>query len=149
MSDSRIETYKHIMEVQKLLHVMIKELMDRAEKHDQTKIVSPEVEYMDKYNDTLSALTYNSPEYIENLRNMQPALDHHYAKNRHHPQHFPNGVNDMNIIDIVEMFVDWKAATLKHNDGNLTKSIHDNQKRYGLSDQLKQIFLNSLHLVEE
>jgi len=42
---------------------------------------------------------------------MKPALEHHYALYRHHPEHFQNGIDDMNLIDLVEMFADWKASS--------------------------------------
>ena len=32
-------------------------------------------------------LTYGSDEYKACLTEMKPALDHHYAANRHHPEH--------------------------------------------------------------
>ena len=49
----------------------------------------------------------------------------------------------MNLLDIVEMLCDWKAATMRHNDGNLSKSIEINQERYGYSDELKSIFIKT------
>lgn len=36
-----------------------------------------------------------------------------------------------------------KAATLRHNNGDLRKSIEMNQRRFGYSDELKQILLNT------
>ena len=80
---------------------------------------------------------------------MKPALDHHYANSRHHPEHFANGINDMNLIDIMEMLADWKASSMRHNDGNLLKSIELNQQRFGYDDQLKQILLNTAKLLDE
>jgi hypothetical protein len=79
---------------------------------------------------------------------MKPALDHHYAKNRHHPEHFKNGINEMNILDIIEMLADWKAATIRHNDGNLRKSIEHNAKRFGIDTQLTRILMNSMDVFE-
>ena len=52
----------------------------------------------------------------------------------------------MNIIDLIEMFCDWKAATMRHADGDLKKSILINGKRFNLSDQIKNIFLNSVDI---
>ena len=49
----------------------------------------------------------------------------------------------MNLIDIMELLADWKAATLRHNNGNLLLSIEFNQKRFGYDDGLKQILLNT------
>ena len=75
---------------------------------------------------------------------MKPALDHHYARNRHHPEHWPtNGIRDMSLVDLIEMFCDWKAATERHADGSLLKSIETNKKRFGYGDELEHIFLRT------
>jgi hypothetical protein len=37
---------------------------------------------------------------------MAPALKHHYENNRHHPEHFKNNIDDMNLIDLIEMLCD-------------------------------------------
>jgi len=92
----------------------------------------------------LKNLTYGSEEYKAALEGLGPALSHHYANNRHHPEHFENGVNDMTLLDVIEMFIDWKAACLKHNDGNLRKSIDINAKRFSIDSQLTQIFKNTV-----
>jgi hypothetical protein len=76
---------------------------------------------------------------------MKTYLDHHYANNRHHPQHHKRGVNDMTLVDVLEMLVDWKAASERHNDGNILKSIEINGRpdRFDLSPQLIQILENT------
>lgn len=58
------------------------------------------------------------------------------------------GIRGMSLFDLIEMLCDWKAATLRHNDGNIRRSIELNQKRFGYSDELKQILLNTLPVVE-
>jgi hypothetical protein len=113
-------------------------------KHDASKLESPEAEIFEEYTPKLSGLTYGSPEYMAMLEKIKPALDHHYAKNMHHPENHKNGIRDMSLIDIIEMFCDWKAATLRHADGNIRKSIEVNQQRFGYSDDLKQIFINTI-----
>ena len=74
---------------------------------------------------------------------MKPALDHHYANNRHHPEHFENGISDMNLIDLIEMICDWKSATARHSDGDIKRSIIINTNRFKLSDQLAKILSNT------
>ena len=49
----------------------------------------------------------------------------------------------MNLIDIVEMFCDWKAASERQLDGNLLKSIEKNADRFNMDPQLKQILINT------
>ena len=76
-------------------------------------------------------------------------LDHHYANYRHHPEHFENGVNDMNLVDVMEMFCDWYAASKRHVNGNIYKSIDISCERFQIDDQLKQILINTAHMLEE
>jgi len=142
-------TMHHINMVQTLLHKIVKELLDRADIHDQSKLESPEVELFTEWTPKLAGSTYGSAEYEGFRKAMGPALLHHYAKNRHHPEHFKEGVNDMSLVDIIEMFCDWKAATMRHNDGNIRKSIAHNANRFDLSPQLVRILENSIDLVGE
>ena len=149
MIDSRIETYKHIQIVQEYLGRQIHALMRRSCIHDQSKLVSPEVEAFDEFTPKLAASTYGSPEYKEMLAGLKPALDHHYAHNSHHPEHYKDGICGMSLLDLVEMLCDWKAATLRHTNGDIRRSIEINQERFGYSDELKRIFLNSLPEIEK
>lgn len=143
-SDSRPETLKHIREVRGNMDRMIFELQERALAHDQSKLVSPEVEVFDEFTPKLAMSTYGSEEYKGFLAGMKPALDHHYAANSHHPEHWKNGIGGMSLLDLVEMICDWKAATMRHKDGDIRRSIEINQKRFGYSDELKGILLNTV-----
>lgn len=141
-------TLHHIGTVQRLIHLFIRELLSRADVHDQSKLASPEVELFAEWTPKLAGCTYGSAEYESYRKALGPALDHHYAKNRHHPEHFKNGINDMSLIDLVEMFCDWKAATMRHDDGNIRKSIEHNANRFGMSPQLVKILENTVNDLE-
>ena len=181
--------------MQHFLHTFAKALLDRAERHDQSKLAAPEVQLFTEFTPKLAGSTYGSPEYEGFRKAMGAALQHHYAKNRHHPEHWPtptgpeidqlradlralavvrseddracddalarvtarlradlaameSSVNGMNLIDLVEMFCDWKAATERHHDGNIRKSIDTNQERFGISHQLARAFQNTVEVVE-
>lgn len=142
-------TMRHIEQVRNCLNVFVCELLDRGEAHDQSKMTSPEVEMFTEYTPKLAASTYGSPEYEGVRKAMGPALAHHYAKNRHHPEHWKAGVNDMNLLDLIEMFCDWKAATMRHHDGNLRKSIEHNANRFELSPQLVRILENTVDVFDK
>ena len=142
-------TLEHIAQVRRLLDRIIIELLRRAEQHDQSKLTAPELQTFVEYTPKLAESTYGSQEYQAYLRAMKPALDHHYAQNRHHPEHFPDGVNDMNLVDLLEMLCDWQAATLRQRDGDLTKSLAISQARFGISDQLARILQNTIALFED
>ena len=138
------ETYEHINEVRKNLTKCIKELLQRSEDHDISKIYSDEEsELFVKYTPLLKTLKYGSPEYTQSLENLKPALDHHYKTYRHHPEHFENGINDMTLIDIFEMLCDWVAASKRTKNGNVKNSIEISAKRFGINDQLKTILENT------
>lgn len=141
------ETKKHIENVKIIINKIQKELENRANNHDKTKLEDPEFKIFCEYTPKLKDCTYGSDEYKQFLKEMKPALDHHYENNRHHPEHFKNGIQDMNIIDLLEMLCDWKAATMRHNDGDIVKSLDINSKRFNISDQLKNILKNSLDLL--
>lgn len=144
--DSEQDTLAHIATVNKYMSRIIMELAERGAVHDASKLEEPEKTVFDKVTPALKGLTYGSPEYNQSLSEMKPALVHHYNSNRHHPEHFKNGMQDMTILDLVEMFCDWCAATERHDDGNIGKSIHINGKRFGYGKTLQKIFCNTVQL---
>ena len=176
MYDSAPATHEHRRMVQAFLFMIKDELQRRWAHHDLTKVGPVEKPIFDEYTPKLKDSTYGSEEYKGFLEAMKPALDHHYAKNRHHPEHFkkyecngcfkdfdeqpdccdicgysqftirPDGIRGMNLVDLLEMFCDWKAATMRHADGDIMKSIDINQTRFGYGDDLLMIFRNSVAL---
>lgn len=141
---SRIETIEHIVSVQRNLYEMSGQLIDRAAKHDQSKLEEPELSTFAIFGPKLRATTYGSDEYETNRKKMGEALTHHYANNSHHPEHYDNGLHGMDLLDILEMLADWKAACDRHADGNIYNSLDINAKRFHMSDQLVDIFYNTI-----
>jgi hypothetical protein len=149
VAECQVETQKHIENVRKYIRFIIDKLDARGVQHDASKLETPEVELFAEHTLQLANMGYGTEEYKTSLEALKPALDHHYAVNRHHPEHFTSGVNDMTLIDIIEMFCDWKASTLRHNDGNLLKSIELNAERFNIDGQFKQILLNTARMLDE
>lgn len=143
------ETLSHITMVKKCVNIVIKELLKRAEDHDKSKMEEPELALFVAQTPKLASSTYGSDEYKELLEDLKPALDHHYANNRHHPEHHKNGIRDMTIIDLIEMICDWKAATMRHSNGNLKKSVEHNRVRFGMPQELIDIIENSIYLFDD
>jgi hypothetical protein len=147
---SKESTLEHKRMITELMNAVVIELLERAMVHDNTKLEDPELSLFDEMTPKLAKCTYGSDEYKGFLKELQPALEHHYARYRHHPEHFDNGCKDMNLIDIIEMLVDWKAATLRHNDGNILKSLELNRTRFGLDKvTLYDILMNSVEMFEK
>lgn len=146
--DSTQDTQDHIRVVQALIYRFCDALERRAHEHDRSKLDAPEKAIFDKYTPLLADTMYGSDTYKKYLAEMQEALAHHYAVNSHHPEHYADGISGMNLVDLVEMFCDWNAATRRHSTGDIRKSIEQNQERFGYSDDLKQIMLNTVDLFE-
>lgn len=148
--DSTQDTLAHIRNVQSKILLVIGHLMERAWKHDQSKLETPEKEFYDKYSPLLRTTEYNSDEYKNFLKEMKVGIDHHYSVSPHHPEYYVDGINGMNLIDLLEMICDWKAAGERHKDKptNMIKSVEINAERFGMSDQLKQILLNTVGYME-
>lgn len=152
------ETRKHIWLVAKYLNIFACELLKRATLHDASKLEEPEASIFEKYTPLLKSTTYGSDEYYALLKEMKPALDHHYFKNKHHPefndyngfsfQTLNDPIRSMNLIDIVEMICDWLAATKRHADGCIGKSITKNTERFKLDGQLEMLLRNTAAILE-
>jgi hypothetical protein len=141
--DSKSDTLQHIKRVNELLLLAVSEMLVRSTKHDNSKLDSPEKELFDEYTPKLKNCTYGSDEYKGFLKELKVALDHHYSNNSHHPEYYENGINGFDLFDLIEMFFDWKAATERHNNGDIRKSIEINKERFNISDQICDILLNT------
>jgi len=141
--DSTEETTKHITRVQQLIQQICTELIRRGSIHDKSKLESPEKEAFDEMTPKLKGCTYGSDEYKGFLKELTPALDHHYKNNTHHPEYYENGFAGMTLMDVLELFCDWKSASERHADGNFQRSIEINAKRFNMDPQLVQIFENT------
>lgn len=142
-----LATNEHIKDVENNLYFFITELINRSLVHDKSKIEEPELKTFAEMTPKLKSSTYGSEEYKGFLEQMKIALSHHYANNRHHPEHFKDGIRGMNLVDLVEMVCDWTAAVKRHDDGDIYSSIEKNQKRFGYSDELKQILRNTVDFI--
>jgi hypothetical protein len=142
--DSRLDTYEHVAEVRRLLIGVAMDLLKRAHEHDTSKLREPELSTFDEFTPRLRTSTYGTSEYKRFLEGMGEGLQHHYAVNDHHPEHFEGGIKDMDLIQLTEMLCDWIAATKRHDDGDIRKSIDQNAARFGYSDELRIIFHNTV-----
>ena len=185
--NSTKDTKEHIETVRGFLAMIVNNLQVRAISHDASKLGEFEKSIYDDFTPKLRAMIYGSDEYKQSLKDMGAALQHHYAVNTHHPEHYkmwqcpvcesvfseieaPVGITDvrlcrkcsahgaiyesalepasgiygMSLLDLIEMLADWKAAGMRHADGNITQSLEINRKRFGMSDQLFKIFQNTV-----
>lgn len=149
LEECKLATIDHINMVRKYIRFFTDKLTDRGEKHDASKLSDEELPYFAEHTEKLSEIEYNSPEYKAELEALRPALEHHYNNNRHHPEYHKDGIDNMNLVDILEMLCDWKASCPRQKNGNLLKSIEINAERFHIDKQLLQILINTARLLED
>lgn len=144
MYDSTQDTLDHIGKVMVRLHEVRAQLSLRAALHDASKLEEPEKSGYDQLTIALKDCVYGSDEYRAALAEAKPVIDHHYAVNSHHPEHYENGIAGMSLLDVIEMLADWKGASERTKQGSIAQSLAHNKTRFGIDDQLFAILENTV-----
>lgn len=140
--DKAVKT--HVRLVRKNGRILLKELQERLSIHDASKLEEPERSVYAEHGDKLKHTEYGSKEYEQLLELVKPAIDHHWAVNRHHIPHWPKGIDDFDLVDLMELLADWVSSTKKGLNGNIHKSVEVNVKKYNISPQLANILTNTI-----
>lgn len=135
------DNQRHIGVVREKIEEVINYLRIRAIEHDKSKLKEPEKSMYDIHVPRLRELEYGSPEYEKDLKEMGFALQHHFESNRHHPEHFEDGIDGMTLVDLVEMLCDWKASSMRTGQ---ELNLEANRKRFKIDDQLFSILKNTV-----
>lgn len=142
MTGSQLDTLTHINNVRNNLDKTVQNLRQRTLEHDASKLEEPELSGYEGLSQALKGLTYGTPEHRAAFAPYKEIIRHHYACNRHHPEHWQLGVTDMSLLDIIEMLCDWKAAN-DRSGGDFGHSIQVSVSRFGISEQLHAIIINT------
>ena len=145
----RLDTHEHILLVSAYLLRAAEMVLRRVAEHDRSKLLPPEAAVFEASSTLLAGVTYGSPEYERLRLDLGSALSHHYAVNRHHPEHWPEGVRGMDLLDLLEMTCDWLASCTRHADGDIQHSLFINQRRFDYSDDLAAILANTVRSLQE
>jgi hypothetical protein len=141
--DSRAETLAHIHRVRNHIDTFVTEMLARGRNHDASKLEEPEKSTFDHVVPMLAELAYGSPEYEAIVERERPALEHHYRRNSHHPEHYGAvGVAGMDLFDLVEMVCDWMAAAERKPDDGVKLAY--NVELFRIEPQLASVIANTL-----
>ncbi len=120
--------------VASLLVELANALEKRAIVHDASKFSVDEFAGFVHINRIAREHEYGSPEYMASIVETD-AVALHYSRNPHHPEHYPNGIDDMTLLDIIEMVADWKAASETYGQTSLEDALAVHVERFGLRDE--------------
>ena len=143
-SSAHFATIQHIERVRDLLCHAANEFRRRGQCHDASKFDPQEMGPLQRMQDLIDAegpAPYGSDEYKRRTALLGPMLEHHYALNSHHPEHYSNGVAGMDLFDLVEMFFDWKAASERNQDAAMNLSY--SAQKYEMPPMLLAILENT------
>lgn len=139
MTESTLENRIHIERVRHLLGKCAIILLERGVKHDASRLEKPEKAVLNAIGNRLTNFAYKDKEPEYRFADRKAALDHHYAHNNDHPEHYPNGVDRMSLFDLIEMLMDWKAISEEQPNGvNIDRSVEVSSERLFMIEQLKR-----------
>ena len=77
----------HKKKVKERMLFLAKEIIKRAEEHDDSKLKEPEINWLIEM-DKEPSVEYGSSEYFEKMKRWDKFFKHHYKNNSHHPAHY-------------------------------------------------------------
>jgi len=128
----------HISEVKENIASIRNDLEKRGIAHDRSKFETFEFDSFAKTRQKFKTVDFGTKEYQECVDEIKPAIDHHYAANRHHTAYHFNGFNDMNLIDILEMLADWKAASRRSPGLRFVDSLPGAYRKYDIPENMQK-----------
>lgn len=138
---------KHKNSVKNRLKILIEQLRERAEKHDDSKLKEPEVSLLIQM-DREPNYEYGTPEYFDKMERYKGFFEHHYKNNTHHPDHFDSdiakGIEGMDLVDLCEYLVDIISYNENLKVATAIDTLNKQKERFGLDEQLTQILKNTL-----
>ena len=153
-----VDTRKHQQAVAELLISFAKKLLDRATKHDASKLEEPERSHYigPVYDLNTEEAPFGSERYKELCKQMGVGWDHHKFANDHHIEFFiPYSVQTLNdpfqaldLFALIEMLADWIAASKRRNN-NPWDALKYMQEKHPVDDQLAAIIRNTLAMMEK
>lgn len=143
-----LDTIKYIINhkniVRDRLRYLAHQLLERADSHDDSKLKDPEIRWLIEM-DKEPRYDYGSPEYLDKKKRYEKFFKHHYAHNRHHPEHFTNGVDGMNLADLCEYLIDITSYHSEIHAKQVIQTINSQAERFGLDEQLMQVLKNTMY----
>ena len=122
----------------------------RAREHDRTKLQLDEFDGFAEINRTARDHAYGSEEYDASLAAAKAdggCIALHFSRNRHHPEYFKS-VKDMGLFDLMEMVIDWKAASETYGRASMAEGLAVHRNRFDFDDWQWKVIEEMVRFVE-
>jgi hypothetical protein len=124
---------RHQALVKNYLLQVARKLEERANLHDLSKFQLDEFEGMAKINQIAREMRLDSPEYKASIQS--EAVKLHWSRNSHHPEYYHDGIKDMSLLDLIEMVIDWRAASEVYRRTSLGESLQIQKERFKMTEE--------------
>ena len=135
--------HEHTFGVRRRVILMCTALMARAITHDNSKYSESELDGHISQTDEMRGIKYGTDAYYAIKKKYESLSVEHFANNRHHPEHHPNGIDDMTLVDVIEMLCDWLTGS-EDTGTPVERSLEINEERYRISPQLMKVLKNTV-----
>ena len=133
----------HIAAVRGYLMQAIGNLQSRLLEHDASKLQEPERSAYEGLDERLEGVEYGTEAYRQGIKeHLGPALQHHYAHNSHHPEHYGDGITGMSLLDLLEMLADLRAVC--DDKGKPAINLEVTKRIHNMSDDVYDILVNTI-----
>lgn len=133
------DTLMHVAEVQERLEDMIHDLRKRGLCHDRTKFQELEFDTFCRTRPRFKGVKFGTPDYDAVVEEAREAVEHHHHHNRHHTTYYDGGIEDMNLLDVLEMLADWRAAARRSKGQSFEESLPKAFERYNVPEVLREM----------
>lgn len=142
MEKTKEYTLRHIDSVRAKIFKVVDELTQRAKFHDSSKLREPELSLWRKMDDE-PKYPYGSSKYKEKMKKFGKVFRIHYKENRHHPEHFLNGVLDMTLVDLTEMLCDWLSYKKFYSVREIIELMDRQCERFHYGEETRSLLTNT------
>lgn len=141
------EVIEHKKKVMDIMYDIANMIMKRGYIHDDSKL-QDEFDSWVEYYIPENERDIESEEYKKSFEALKEVREQHYMKNRHHMEFYNGDIKKINVVDLIEIIVDWIASASSQDKGNLRVTIEKARERFKFSKDIESIILNTLELVE-
>ena len=129
--------------VQDKLSTVARELISRGRTHDNSALGSPEIEVYHRFFLEYQKYKIGDPRKDEVFTQMAEAIGHHFQYNDHHPEHFENGINDMDLIRLMQFTADIMSWS-EQEQIDIFEILPMIRDKCGMTDQVYNLICNTI-----
>lgn len=122
----------------------------RAREHDRSKLKFDEFAGFARINVVARNHAYGTPEYdasMEEAKKPGGCIHTHFGRNAHHPE-FHQSEKDMGLFDLMEMVIDWKAASMTYGTNTLAESLPIQLERFNFERWQEKVIREMVKFVD-